>query len=97
MHHVEWVVPGTNYLIRILDGHIDTQGPIQDLQAWGILENIMLLQVCGGGVVDPGRSILLVFKSPVRSGFFMPQGFNRNRNRSAFLPGVKKTRPEHQF
>ncbi|EDR02652.1 uncharacterized protein LACBIDRAFT_332148 [Laccaria bicolor S238N-H82] len=28
--------------------------------------------------------------SPVRSGFLMPRGVNRNRNRSAFSPEVKR-------
>ena len=33
---------------------------------------------------------MLVFESPVWSGFLMPKGFNRNRNRSAFFLEVKK-------
>ncbi|EDR00565.1 uncharacterized protein LACBIDRAFT_313214 [Laccaria bicolor S238N-H82] len=33
---------------------------------------------------------LIVFESPVRSGFLMPRGVNRNRNRSAFSPEVKR-------
>ncbi|EDQ98967.1 uncharacterized protein LACBIDRAFT_318422 [Laccaria bicolor S238N-H82] len=32
----------------------------------------------------------LVFESPVRSGFLMPRGVNRNRNWSAFSPEVKR-------
>ncbi|EDQ99991.1 uncharacterized protein LACBIDRAFT_315013 [Laccaria bicolor S238N-H82] len=32
----------------------------------------------------------LVFESPVRSGFLMPRGINRNRNWSAFSPEVKR-------
>ncbi|KIJ90780.1 hypothetical protein K443DRAFT_14955 [Laccaria amethystina LaAM-08-1] len=39
-HHVELVLPVTNCLARILDGSIDTQGPIQDLRAQGNLKNI---------------------------------------------------------
>ncbi|EDR12542.1 uncharacterized protein LACBIDRAFT_323858 [Laccaria bicolor S238N-H82] len=31
-----------------------------------------------------------LFESPVRSGFLMPRGVNRNRNRSAFSPEVKR-------
>jgi len=34
--------------------------------------------------------LFLVFESPVWSGFLMPKGFNRNRNRSAFFLEVKK-------
>uniref|UniRef100_A0A0W0EW54 Putative multidrug resistance-associated ABC transporter n=1 Tax=Moniliophthora roreri TaxID=221103 RepID=A0A0W0EW54_MONRR len=39
-HHVDLVLPGAHYLIRMLDGRIDTQGTIKDLQARGILEDI---------------------------------------------------------
>ncbi|KAF5378578.1 hypothetical protein D9615_007121 [Tricholomella constricta] len=39
-HHVELVLPGAHYLVRMLDGRIDTQGTIKDLQAQGVLEYI---------------------------------------------------------
>ncbi|RDB18199.1 ATP-dependent bile acid permease [Hypsizygus marmoreus] len=39
-HHVELVLPGAHYLVRMLDGRIDTQGTIKDLQAQGVLEHI---------------------------------------------------------
>ncbi|KAF9459383.1 multidrug resistance-associated ABC transporter [Collybia nuda] len=39
-HHVELVLPGAYYLVRMLDGRIDTQGTIKDLRAQGILEEI---------------------------------------------------------
>ncbi|KAG5653253.1 hypothetical protein H0H81_001510 [Sphagnurus paluster] len=39
-HHVELVLPGAYYLVRMLDGRIDTQGTIKDLQAQGVLEYI---------------------------------------------------------
>ncbi|TBU25699.1 multidrug resistance-associated ABC transporter [Dichomitus squalens] len=39
-HHVELVLPGAHYLVRMLDGRIDTQGTIQDLRANGILDDI---------------------------------------------------------
>lgn len=39
-HHVELVLPGTNYLVRMLDGRIDTQGAVKDLRARGILDDI---------------------------------------------------------
>ncbi|EDQ99162.1 uncharacterized protein LACBIDRAFT_317518 [Laccaria bicolor S238N-H82] len=35
-------------------------------------------------------SVASAFESPVRSGFLMPRGVNRNRNRSAFSPEVKR-------
>ncbi|KAH7922269.1 P-loop containing nucleoside triphosphate hydrolase protein [Leucogyrophana mollusca] len=39
-HHVELVLPGTYYLVRMLDGRIDTQGTTKDLRAQGVLEHI---------------------------------------------------------
>ncbi|KAG6334904.1 hypothetical protein ID866_4185 [Astraeus odoratus] len=39
-HHVELVLPGAHYLIRMLDGRIDTQGTIKDLHARGVLDYI---------------------------------------------------------
>lgn len=39
-HHVELVLPGAHYLIRMLDGRIDTHGTIKELRAQGILEHI---------------------------------------------------------
>ncbi|KIJ89977.1 hypothetical protein K443DRAFT_687035 [Laccaria amethystina LaAM-08-1] len=40
--YVELVLPAANYLVRMLDGRIDTQSPIQDLRAQGNTENITL-------------------------------------------------------
>ncbi|KAF7979956.1 hypothetical protein HWV62_40400 [Athelia sp. TMB] len=40
-HHVELVIPGAHYLVRMLDGRIDTQGTIKDLRAQGVLGPIM--------------------------------------------------------
>ncbi|KIJ96208.1 hypothetical protein K443DRAFT_682475, partial [Laccaria amethystina LaAM-08-1] len=39
-HHVELVLPGANYLVRMLDGRIDAQGPIQDLRAQELKEAV---------------------------------------------------------
>uniref|UniRef100_D8Q0Y8 Multidrug resistance-associated ABC transporter n=1 Tax=Schizophyllum commune (strain H4-8 / FGSC 9210) TaxID=578458 RepID=D8Q0Y8_SCHCM len=39
-HHVDLVLPGAHYLIRMLDGRIDTQGSVQDLRVKGVLEDI---------------------------------------------------------
>ncbi|KAG7085320.1 hypothetical protein E1B28_013860 [Marasmius oreades] len=39
-HHVDLVLPGAHYLIRMLDGRIDTQGTIKDLRSQGLLEGI---------------------------------------------------------
>ncbi|KAK2461323.1 hypothetical protein APHAL10511_006850 [Amanita phalloides] len=39
-HHVDLVLPGAHYLVRMLDGRIDTQGTIKDLQTDGVLESI---------------------------------------------------------
>ena len=37
---MELVLPGTNYLVRMLDGRIDTQGAVKDLRARGVLDDI---------------------------------------------------------
>ncbi|KAJ7662919.1 multidrug resistance-associated ABC transporter [Mycena rosella] len=39
-HHVELVLPGAHYVIRMLDGRIDTQGTVRDLRTQGVLEEI---------------------------------------------------------
>ncbi|KAF9007200.1 hypothetical protein BDQ17DRAFT_1351594 [Cyathus striatus] len=39
-HHVELVLPGAFYLVRMLDGRIDTQGTVADLRAQGVLDDI---------------------------------------------------------
>ncbi|KAF9039893.1 multidrug resistance-associated ABC transporter [Panaeolus papilionaceus] len=40
-HHVGLVLPGANYLVRMLDGRIDEQGTIKDLDSLGKLEDIV--------------------------------------------------------
>jgi hypothetical protein len=39
-HHLELVLPGAGYLVRMLDGRIDTQGPVSELRKRGILQEI---------------------------------------------------------
>ncbi|KAJ6631472.1 multidrug resistance-associated ABC transporter [Mycena sp. CBHHK59/15] len=39
-HHVELVLPGAYYLVRMLDGRIDTQGTVKELRAQGVLDDI---------------------------------------------------------
>jgi energy-coupling factor transporter ATP-binding protein EcfA2 len=39
-HHVELVLPGAYYLVRMLDGRIDTQGTLTELRAQGVLDEI---------------------------------------------------------
>lgn len=39
-HHVELVLPGAGYIIRMLDGRIDTQGSVSELRKRGILQEI---------------------------------------------------------
>ncbi|KAF9070335.1 multidrug resistance-associated ABC transporter [Rhodocollybia butyracea] len=38
--HHEFVLPGAHYLVRMLDGRIDTQGTVADLRALGILQEL---------------------------------------------------------
>ncbi|KAH9854526.1 multidrug resistance-associated ABC transporter [Lenzites betulinus] len=40
-HHVELVLPGAHYLVRMLDGRIDTQGTVEDLRNLGVLDMIV--------------------------------------------------------
>lgn len=40
-HHVELLLPGAHYLIRMLDGRIDTQGTVKDLRLEGVLDSIV--------------------------------------------------------
>jgi len=39
-HHVELVLPGAHYIIRMLDGRIDSQGTVKELRAQGVLDDI---------------------------------------------------------
>ncbi|KAJ7619563.1 hypothetical protein FB45DRAFT_931097, partial [Roridomyces roridus] len=39
-HHVELVLPGAHYVVRMLDGRIDTQGTVEELRAQGVLDEI---------------------------------------------------------
>ncbi|KAJ7508849.1 hypothetical protein B0H11DRAFT_1962913 [Mycena galericulata] len=39
-HHVDLVLSGAHYLVRMLDGRIDVQGTVEELRAQGILDAI---------------------------------------------------------
>jgi energy-coupling factor transporter ATP-binding protein EcfA2 len=39
-HHVELVLPAAYYLVRMLEGRIDTQGTVKELRALGVLDEI---------------------------------------------------------
>ncbi|KAJ7715183.1 hypothetical protein B0H16DRAFT_1678542 [Mycena metata] len=39
-HHVELVLPGAHYVVRVLDGRIDAQGTVEELHARGLLDVI---------------------------------------------------------
>ncbi|KAJ7794752.1 hypothetical protein B0H14DRAFT_3888596 [Mycena olivaceomarginata] len=39
-HHVELVLPGAHYLVRMLDGRIDTQGTVDELRTQNVLDEI---------------------------------------------------------
>ena len=63
-HHVELVLPGAYYLIRMLDGRIDTQGTVKDLRAQGVIEAITqdaTVQVNDQTATKPGMPVDLKF------------------------------------
>jgi ABC-type methionine transport system ATPase subunit len=37
-HHIDLILPCAHYLVRMLDGRIDVQGTIKDLQEQGIMD-----------------------------------------------------------
>ena len=39
-HHVDLILPGAHYLVRMLDGKVDVQGTVKDLRARGLLDEI---------------------------------------------------------
>lgn len=39
-HHITLVLPGTYYVVRLLDGRIDTQGTVKELRSRGLLDDI---------------------------------------------------------
>jgi hypothetical protein len=58
------------------------------------LASVLLIQIRSLVLISDSSG--LVFESPVWSGFLVPQGLNRNRNRSTFVPEVKKTGPDRK-
>lgn len=51
-HHVELVLPGAYYLVRMLDGRIDLQGTVKELRARGQLSDIE-----AEGVVEERKAV----------------------------------------
>lgn len=41
-HHMELVLPGAGYLVRMVDGRVDVQGSVKDLRERGVLETVKL-------------------------------------------------------
>ncbi|KAF9259759.1 hypothetical protein L218DRAFT_873993 [Marasmius fiardii PR-910] len=39
-HHVDLVIPRAHYLVRMLDGRVDTQGTVRELRERGLLDSI---------------------------------------------------------
>ncbi|KAL1409872.1 hypothetical protein Q8F55_003871 [Vanrija albida] len=51
-HHVELLLPSADYLVRIVDGRVDTQGTPEDLRAAGNLDGIVAIEEAEGAVVE---------------------------------------------
>ncbi|KAF8205407.1 multidrug resistance-associated ABC transporter [Mycena galopus ATCC 62051] len=58
-HHVQLVLPGAHYLVRMLDGRIDTQGTVKQLRAQGVLDDI-----AHDAAVEVKKEELAVAKEP---------------------------------
>jgi ABC-type multidrug transport system ATPase subunit len=43
-HHVELLLPSADYLVRIVDGHIEAQGTPDELRAAGALDGLVALE-----------------------------------------------------
>lgn len=41
-HHMELVLPGAGYLVRMVDGRVDVQGNVKELRERGVLEAVKL-------------------------------------------------------
>lgn len=53
-HHVELVLPGTDYLVRMKEGRIEYQGAVEELRERGVLEGILKEEnvVLGDDLID---------------------------------------------
>lgn len=59
-HHVDLVLPGAFYLVRMLDGRIDIQDTIANLKVQGLLEGIELdaaVDAYEEELVDPRNTV----------------------------------------
>ncbi|WOO78778.1 ATP-dependent bile acid permease [Vanrija pseudolonga] len=51
-HHVELLLPASDYLVRIVDGRVDAQGTPEDLRSRGELEGIVAIEEAECAAVD---------------------------------------------
>ncbi|EAU87480.2 ATP-binding cassette transporter [Coprinopsis cinerea okayama7 len=54
-HHVELVLPGAHYLVRMLDGRIDTQGTVEELRSAGLIDDIAFDAFVDSGLRGEGE------------------------------------------
>jgi ABC-type multidrug transport system ATPase subunit len=52
-HHVELLLPITDYIIRILDGKIDAQGSPAELRAAGELDGLIAVEEAEAAAEEP--------------------------------------------
>lgn len=79
-HHVELVLPGAYYLVRMLDGRIDLQGTVKELRESGALADIEV-----EGFVEERKEVEQKVEKAVEASETL-EGENTNE------PGTKKPR-----
>jgi ABC-type sulfate/molybdate transport systems ATPase subunit len=55
-HHVELLLPVTDYIVRVLDGRIDAQGTPAELRASGELEGLIAIEGAEAAAEEPVTS-----------------------------------------
>ena len=67
-HHVELVLPGAYYIVRMLDGRIDVQGTVKELRESGALSDIEIEAVVEERKAEEEQQEKAVEKDPAVEG-----------------------------
>lgn len=55
-HHVELLLPGTDYVVSMLDGQVQASGPPQQLREAGVLDGLVALEEATVKVIEPVKT-----------------------------------------